>query len=59
MPREPLDALEDLTKDRPSQVAFGETHQLELRRLLDGQVGWLGPYQDLVHVLRGSANQVR
>ena len=40
------------TSARPS-------HQLELRGLLHGQIGGLGPFGDLVDVLGGAAEQVR
>src|SRR5713101_4410501 len=32
--------------------------QLELRRLLDGQVGGLGAFENLVHVGRGAPKQI-
>src|SRR5262249_482312 len=34
-------------------------HQLELRGLLDGQVGGLGALEDLVHVGSGAPKQIR
>ena len=38
---------------------FQVDHQLELRGLLHGQIGGLGPFGDLVDVLGGAAEQVR
>src|SRR4030095_9247339 len=38
---------------------FQVDHQFELRGLLHGQIGGLGPFGDLVDVLGGAAEQVR
>src|SRR5712692_5812492 len=46
----------DREAQRPSRVEVD--HQIVLRRLLYGQVAWLGSFEDLVHVDGGASNLV-
>src|SRR5262245_36048297 len=47
--------------DRQAQRLGGleVDHQLELRRLFNRQVGWLGPLENLVHVGGGAPEEIR
>ena len=52
--------LQQRRRDRQAEGLGGleVDDQLELRRLLDGQVGGLGAFQDLVHVERGAPEEI-
>src|SRR3989442_8374367 len=55
--RPPQQRRWDRQPERPGGLEIDD--QLELRRLLDGQIGWLGPPEDLVHVRRGTPLHLR
>src|SRR3990172_3202692 len=52
--------LEERLRDRQAEGLGGleVDHQLELRRLLDGQVGGLGALEDLIDIRGGTSEQV-
>src|SRR4029434_36433 len=66
-PSRPSASLYELIRPRQQRGRDRETErlgglevdgQLELRRLLDGQVAGAGPLEDLVHVGRGAAEEI-
>src|SRR5262245_18039658 len=61
LPYDLVRPLEQPLRNRQAQSLRGLEidHQLELRWLLDGQVGGLGPFEDLVHVGGCTAVEVR
>src|SRR3981189_1978375 len=56
----PVRAQHQRLRDRNAERLGGLQidDQLELRRLLDGKVGWLRALEDLVHVCGGASDEI-